>query len=184
MSIVTERPMPPPSAGRSRPWRLLGAILVGIDLLIAGATFGDTGARIDGGIVFAANTTENPILFLGSTFDRSGCQTVPLAIGSGFSVFCEHWSATTSVDYSAQVVSLYAAGNAVVDEYTGPMPRSLRWHEGLQEVLDTLGDPQRVTAMYGTPTLVYMYTRPPYGSLELQFDADQELVRINACLAH
>lgn len=184
MSVVTERSMPPPSGRRSSPWRLLGAILVGIDLLIAGATFGAPDSRTDQGIAFAADAADNPVLFLGSTFDRSGCQTVPLAIGSGFSVFCSNWSATTSADYRALVVSLYAAGNDVVDEYTGPMPRSLHWHEGLKEVLGALGEPRRITAMYGTPTLVYMYPRPPYGSLELRFDADQQLVRINACLAH
>ena len=38
--------------------------------------------------------------------------------------------------------------------------------------------------MYGTPTLVYMYTGQKYGSLELQFDEQDELFRINACLTH
>ena len=49
---------------------------------------GDPGARIEPGIVFAADSAENPVLFLGSTFDRSGCQSVPLAIGSGLNVYC------------------------------------------------------------------------------------------------
>ncbi len=184
MTTVAEPSTRPPFDRRSRRWRLLGAILVGIDLLVAGATFGGADARIDRGVAFAATISPNPIELLGSALDRSGCQTVPLAIGAGYGVFCETWSATTTVDYRAQVVSLYAAGNGVVDEYAGPLPRSLRWHEGLQHVLDRLGKPRRVTAMFGTPTLVYMYNHSPYGSLELQFNADQELVRINACLTH
>ena len=38
--------------------------------------------------------------------------------------------------------------------------------------------------MYGTPTLVYMYDDEKYGSLELQFDDQDELFRINACQTH
>jgi hypothetical protein len=184
MPILTERRGLAPPERRSRHWRLLVAILVGIDLLIAGVTFGDPGARIDGGIVFAADSAENPVLALGSAFDRSGCQSVPLVIGSGLNVYCAHWSATTTVDDIAQVVSLYAAGNQVVDEYTGPMPESLRWQEGIKDVKAALGSPRRITAMYGTPTLIYMFSNAPYGSLELRFDANDHLVRINACLTN
>jgi hypothetical protein len=178
------RPIPPPRAQLNRAWLLLGATLLGIDLLVAGGLHGGPVVRFDPGVVFAANPAENPILFLGSTFDRSGCQTVPLVIGTGFSVYCEHWSATTAIDHSAQVVSLYAAGNPVVDEYTGPMPESLRWQEGIKDVKAALGKPRRITAAYGTPTLIYMYSDAPYGSLELRFDANDHLVRINACLTH
>jgi hypothetical protein len=184
MKTVVELPTPPPRARRPRPWLLLGAIVLGIDLLVVGGIFNQLGIRLDTGAAFAANGVENPVLYLGSTFDRAACQTVPLAIGAGYTVFCDDWSAITSVDYSAQVVSLYAAGNGVVDEYKGPLPRSLRWHEGLPEILDTLGNPRRVTGIYGTPTLVYMYSGSPYGSLELRFDTNLELVKINACLTH
>jgi hypothetical protein len=184
MKTVVELSTAPPRARRSRPWLLLGAIVLGIDLLVVGGVLGQFGIRFDTGAVFGANGIENPVLYLGSTFDRAECQTVPLSIGAGYTVFCDDWSAITSVDYSAQVVSLYAAGNGVVDQYTGPMPRSLRWHEGVTEILDRLGNPQRVTGIYGTPTFVYMYSGSPYGSLELRFDANLELVRINACLTH
>ena len=34
------------------------------------------------------------------------------------------------------------------------------------------------------PTLVYMFDGERYGSLELQFDSHDRLVRINACLTH
>jgi hypothetical protein len=184
MKTVVELPTQPKRARRPGPWLLLGAIVLGIDLLVVGGTLGQLGIRFDTGAVIAANGVENPVLYLGSAFDRTDCKTVPLSIGAGYSVFCDDWSAITSVDYSTQVVSLYAAGNGVVDEYPGPLPRSLRWHEGLTEILDTLGNPRRVTGIYGTPTLVYMYTGSPYGSLELRFDANLELVKVNACLTH
>jgi hypothetical protein len=184
MSPIPDRPMPPPPARRDRAWLLLGATVLGIDLLLAGGIHGDSGVRFDTGVAFAANLADNPVLLLGSTFDRTGCPTVPLAIGSGYSVFCDDWSATTSLDYRAQVVSLYAAGHDVVDAYTGPMPQALRWQEGIAEVKKALGDPSLITDAYGTPTLVYMYTHEPYGSLELRFDTHARLVRINACLTH
>ena len=182
MPPITDRPIPPPPVRRYPAWLLLGAIVLGIDLLVTGGLHGDPGVRFDPGIAFAANAAENPVLLLGSTFDRTGCPTVPLAVGSGYSVFCDDWSATTSVDYRAQVVSLYAAGNGVVDEYTGPMPQALRWQEGIDEITKALGHPRLITDAYGTPTLVYMYSGAPYGSLELRFDSHGHLVRINACL--
>ena len=184
---ITERvALPPPGrrARRSRPWLLLGAIFLGIDLLVAGGVLGGLGIRFDAGTAFAANAADNPVLLLGSTFDQSACRTVPLAIGAGDSVFCDHWSATTTVDGKAEVVSLYAAGNDVVDEFTGPMPQSLHWGQTIEQVMATLGDPRRITAAYRTPTLVYMYSNQPYGSLELRFDTNDHLVRINACLTH
>jgi hypothetical protein len=184
MKTVVGLSTPPPRARRPRPWLLLGAIVVGIDILVGGGILGRLGFRFDPGAVLAANGAENPVLYLGSTIDRADCRAVPLSIGAGYSVFCDNWSAITSLDNTAQVVSLYAAGNAVVNEYAGPMPRSLRWHEALTDVLDRLGDPRRITAMYGTPTLVYMYSGSPYGSLELRFDANEELVQISACLSH
>jgi hypothetical protein len=181
---IPDRSNPPPRAHQNRAWLLLGATLLGIDILVAGGLQGDPVIRFDSGVAFAANPADNPVLLLGSSFDRTGCPTVPLAIGSGYSVFCHDWSATTSADYRVEVVSLYAAGHDVVDEYTGPMPQALRWNEGMIEVQEELGDPRLITDAYRTPTLVYMYPDGPYGSLELRFDTHGRLVRINACLTH
>jgi hypothetical protein len=181
---ISDRPDPPPPSRQNPAWLLLGATLLGIDLLVAGGLHGDRVVRFDPGVAFAANPADNPVLLLGSTFDRTGCPTVPLAIGFGYNVFCHDWSATTSLDYRVEVVSLYAAGHDVVDEYTGPLPQALRWHEGIIEVQEALGDPRLITDAYRTPTLVYMYSNGPYGSLELRFDTHGRLVRINACLTH
>ncbi len=183
-SPITDRSMPPPPARRNLAWLLLVGAVLGIDLLVAGGFPGGSGVRFDPAVAFAANPSENPVGNLGSTFDRTGCATVPLAIGSGYSVFCDDWSATTSLDYRAQVVSLYADGNDVVNAYRGPLPQGLRWQEGIDEVTKELGDPRLITDAYGTPTLVYMYPAAPYGSLELRFDANDHLVRINACVTH
>ena len=168
---------------RSRRWLRLGAILVGIDLLAVGVILGDLDIHIDPRIALGVDARENPVSCLGSTMDRTGCETVPLAIGDGYRVICPNFSAITTLDYTVQVVSVYA-GTSVFDEYTGPMPQALRWHQGMEEIADTLGDPRRITAAYGTPTLVYMYDDQAYGSLELRFDANAELAQINACLNH
>jgi hypothetical protein len=182
MSPISGRPVYP--LRRDRAWLLLGATVLGIDLLLAGGNHGVSDMRFATGVAFAASPASNPVLLLGSAFDRTGCPTVPLAIGSGYTVFCDDWSAITSLDYRAQVVSLFAAGHDVVNEYTGPLPQALRWQEGIAEVKKALGEPRLITDAYGTPTLVYMYTNEPYGSLELRFDTDARLVRINACLTH
>ncbi|MHB8891258.1 MAG: hypothetical protein ACYC65_04355 [Candidatus Limnocylindrales bacterium] len=184
MSTNAERTVHPPPGRLSRHWLLLGAIIVCVDLLVAGGVLGRLGVRVDQGVAFGANGADNPVLHLGSTFDRSGCHTAPLAIGDGYRVICDDWGAITSLDYTTQVVSLYADGIDGFDEYTGPMPQSLRWHQGIEAVGAALGDPWRITAIYGTPTLVYTYSDALYGSLELRFDANDELVRINACLTH
>jgi hypothetical protein len=170
-------------AWRSRPWRLLGAIVVGIDLLLVPVALDGLGIRLDPGVALGAGTSENPIPCLGSTVDRTGCETVPLAIGEGYRVICVNWSAVTSLDYVARVVSVYA-GTDVFSEFAGPMPQGLSWHEGIDETVAALGDPKLITDAYGTPTFVYMYDNEPYGSLELRFNAADELVQINACLTH
>ncbi len=168
---------------RSRRWLRLGAILVGIDLLAVSVVLGGFDIRFDPRDALGVDTTVNPVSCLGSTMDRTGCETVPLAIGDGYRVICPNFSAITTLDYTVQVVSVYA-GTSVFDEYTGPMPQALRWHQGMEEIADTLGDPRRITAAYGTPTLVYMYDDQTYGSLELRFDNNAELIQINACLDH
>ncbi|MCJ7711180.1 MAG: hypothetical protein MUQ32_10180, partial [Chloroflexi bacterium] len=78
--------MRPRPARWSRRWRLLGAIIVSIDLLIAPIVLDGFGIRLDPGVALGAGTTENPIPCLGSTVDRTGCETVPLAIGDGYRV--------------------------------------------------------------------------------------------------
>ncbi len=170
---------------RREPWQRLGVILVCIDLLIVGMVAANLGGGSGRGIVFAVGGSDvDPVSYLGSTFDHSGCQSADLAIGKGEFVICEDWSAVTNGDATAKVVSLYAAGNPVIDEYTGPLPQSLRWGQTIEDVTASLGKPRRITDMFGTPTLIYMYTGEKYGSLELQFDAKDKLFRINACLTH
>ena len=166
---------------RSRRWLRLGAILIGIDLLAASVVVGGFDLRMDPGVALGVDSATNPLSCLGSTMDQTGCVVVPLAIGDGYRVICPNFSAITTLDDTVQVVSIYA-GTSVFDEYTGPMPEALRWHQGMEEIADTLGDPWRITSIYGTPTLVYMYDDAPYGSLELRFDYNAELVQINACL--
>jgi hypothetical protein len=173
------------SLRRRGPWQRLGIILVCIDLLVVGVVAASLGGGSGRGIAFAAGGNDvDPVAYLGSTFDHTGCQSAALSIGKGEFVVCEDWSAITNGDSTAKVVSLYAAGNPVIDEYTGSLPQSLHWRETITDVAEQLGQPRRITDMYGTPTLVYMYNDQKYGSLELRFDEQDELVRINACLTH
>jgi hypothetical protein len=170
---------------RRGPWQRLGVIFVCLDLLIVGTIAtgldGDSGR----GIAFAQGGSDvNPVSFIGSTFDHTGCQTAALSIGKGEFVVCDDWTAITNGDSTAKVVSLYASGNPVIDEYTGPLPQALHWGQTITEVTAALGQPRRITDMFGTPTLVYMYYGEKYGSLELQFDAQDKLFRINACQTH
>ena len=170
---------------RRGPRQRLVVILVCIDLLVVGIVATDLGGGSSRGIAFAQGGSDvNPVSYIGSTFDHTGCQSAALSIGKGEFVVCEDWSAITNGDRTAKVVSLYAAGNPVIDEYTGPLPQSLHWGQTIKDVSASLGQPRRITDMYGTPTLVYMYDDEKYGSLELQFDERDELFRINACQTH
>jgi hypothetical protein len=170
---------------RRGPWQRLGVILVCIDLLVVGMVAANLGGGSGRGIAFAVGGSDvDPVSYLGSTFDHTGCQGAALSIGTGEFVVCEDWSAITNGDGTAKVVSLYAAGNPVIDEYAGSLPQSLHWQDTITDVTKQLGQPRRITDMYGAPTLVYMYNGQKYGSLELQFDDQDELVRINACLTH
>ena len=173
----------PATTGVSRGrWRRLAALVVVLDLLTV------TGLAADGGVgtptAWAADGGVDPISRLGTAVGGAdACPTVPLADGEGDFVMCDDWSAVTT-DGSVQVVSVYGDGNPVIDAYAGPLPQSLRWGETIRNVRAALGRPRRITAMYGTPTLVYMFDGERYGSLELQFDSHDRLVRINACLTH
>ena len=135
-------------------------------------------------IISAANGGIDPLTYLDHEFNQSGCARVPLAVGDGFFVVCEGFTANTTRSGVARVISVYGPGNAVVEEYTGALPQSLHWGDTRQAVVKAIGRPNRISDLYGPPTLVYMYTGERYGSLELQFDAQDHLVRINAGLTH
>jgi hypothetical protein len=166
-------------------WQRLGILVLCLDVAIVAMAAGRICGDIDPGVVFAAGGSDvNPISYLGTTLDQPTCKTHALSVGEGIFVICDDWTAITTKGGTAQVVSLYAAGNPVVDEYQGALPEALHWRDSLTDVGDRLGEPRRITDMYGTPTLVYMYDSGRFGSLELQFDERFELVRINACVAH
>jgi hypothetical protein len=128
--------------------------------------------------------TVDPVILLGSHLDATGCREAPLRVGVGSVVHCDDFSAITSPAGRTLVVSVYGPGHPVVDEYLGALPQGVAWGDALPDVLDRLGKPHRITAAFGTPTLIYMFDGLPYGSLELRFDADDRLERINACLTH
>jgi hypothetical protein len=164
-------------------WQRLGILVVCLDLVVVGMVVGQLGVGTGRGVAFAAGGSDvDPIGYLGATLDTTGCQSAALNVGEGLFVICEDWSAITSPGGTTWVVSLYAAGNPVIGEYNGALPQALYWHETITEVKDSLGRPRRITDMYGAPTLVYMYATERYGSLELQFDDTDRLVRVNACL--
>ncbi|MEI7743416.1 MAG: hypothetical protein WCK58_06665 [Chloroflexota bacterium] len=131
-----------------------------------------------------ANELADPLRLLGTTPDRMTCPTVPLAEGEGTTIVCANWTGIVSPGGVVKVVSLYGPDNAVLDAYTGTLPQDLAWGATVTEVWATMGAPRRITSIYGTPTFVYMYDSQVYGSLELQFDAADTLVRINASLTH
>ncbi len=81
-----------------------------------------------------------------------------------------------------QVISIYGPGHDTIEAHYGTLPQDLQWGDSLTEVLTAIGSPSRITAVYGTPTLVYMYRGMPYGSLELRFSPGGRLQGINACL--
>jgi hypothetical protein len=108
---------------------------------------------------------------------------VPQPHGHGILAFCRDFSATI-IDGTVQAISLYAQGaSEVVAGYLDPLPLGLSWHQPLFDVAEALGRPARITAMYRTPTLVYMFRDQAFGSVELQFDEADVLVRVNASIA-
>jgi hypothetical protein len=163
-------------------WRRVGVLVLVLDLAVTGAVVAHLGGAAN--LARAVTGGVDPIEYLGSTFNPAGCVSAPLSVGEDLFVVCGDWSAVTSPGGTTEVVSLYADGNPVIAEYGGALPRALAWHESITEVSKALGRPRRISDMYGSPTLVYMYEGEKYGSLELQFDNRNELVRINACIKH
>jgi hypothetical protein len=124
----------------------------------------------------------SPVALLGRPCDVSTCTTVPQPHGRGILAFCHDFSATI-IDGVVQAVSLYAPGaSTVVGPYADPLPLGLAWRQPLAGVAEALGTPARISAMYRTPTLVYMFRGQAFGSVELQFDEADALVRVNASL--
>lgn len=136
------------------------------------------GAHLAGGIATGADS--DPLGVLGTTFVEGSCPSVSLSVGTGATVVCPSWTAITSPAGVVRVVSLYGPDNAVVAPFAGALPLGLHWGDELDSVWARLGRPNRVTSIYGTPTLVYMFETERYGSLELRFDAGNHLMRVNA----
>jgi hypothetical protein len=164
--------------------RRLAVVVAVLDLVIILGV----GAHLAGGTAtgtsLAAFAESDPVRLLGTTLGTTSCPSVPLAVGDGSTVICPDWIAVTSPAGVVEVVSIYGPGNSVVDEYQGALPLGLKWGDGMAAAWAALGRPNRITGVYGTPTLVYMFDTHPYGSLELRFDATDHLVRVNASLVH
>ena len=145
-------------------------------------------AHVAGGVATGASPSafadSDPVRLLGLRLDDVSCPKAPLAVGEGTMVVCSHWTAVVPTSGIVEVVSVYGPGNSVVDAYAGPLPHGLQWGDPLSRAWTVLGRPNRITGVYGTPTLVYFFNDKPYGSLELRFDGDERLVRVNASLVH
>lgn len=139
-----------------------------------------------GGRAFGADPalSADPIPLLATTLDQGTCPAAPMAVGGDVMVVCPGWTAVTTKAGSVQVVSLYGPGNSTIDAWMGPLPQGLAWGDTLDEVWTRLGRPEHVTSAYGAPMLIYWFDGQPYRSLELQFSAQETLIRVNASLVH
>jgi hypothetical protein len=158
--------------------------IVALDLAIVVGV----GVHLTGGVATGASmgsiADSDPVRLLGLKLGETSCPSAPLAVGKGTTVVCPRWTAVLSAAGVVEVVSVYGPGNAVVDAYEGSLPLGLHWGEEVTAVWDALGRPDRITGVYGTPTLVYMFDRRAYGSLELRFDGADHLMRVNASRVH
>lgn len=172
------------ASGRNRPsiGRLAAVLTATLTLAILSLAFVHLGGGTAIGAVLTARGGSNPVELLGTRPALDGCATAPLAIGEGKVAYCRTWGGVVSPDGVVEVVSIYAEDTSVVDAYVGELPQGLHWGDSLTDVVDHLGQPVRVTPIYGTPTLVYMFNSLRYGSLELRFSAGDRLASINACL--
>ncbi len=145
-------------------------------------------AHVAGGVATGASPSafadSDPVRLLGLRLDDVSCPAAPLAVGQGTMVVCPHWTAVVPASGIVEVVAVYGPGNSVVDAYAGPLPHGLTWGDPLSTAWTALGRPNRITSVYGTPTLVYFFDDKPYGSLELRFDGSERLIRVNASLVH
>jgi hypothetical protein len=157
-------------------------------MVLASVLVGGIGPPLAGGIATGAapNTASDtdPMRLLGNELGDVGCPEVPLEVGTGTQVVCPRWTGIVSSSGVVRVVSVYGPGNAVVGEFNGALPEGLHWGDPIKAAWDVLGRPRRVTSAYVTPTLVYFFENRAYGSLELRFDDDGHLFRVNASLAH
>ena len=146
------------------------------------------GTHLAGGVATGASpralADADPMRLLGMPLPDVSCPRAPLAVGKGMFVVCPTWTAVVSPSGVVDVVSVYGPGNTVVDPFTGALPQGLAWGDPIAAAWTALGRPNRITSVYGTPTLVYFYDGKSYGSLELQFDSHEQLTRVNASLVH
>ena len=164
--------------------RRLAIVVIVLDLLVVTGLVAHLAGGMAVGSALTANGGGDPVRLLGTVLGDTTCPTMPLAVGKGNTVICTDWTAVTSPDGSVEVVSLYGPGNTVINEYREALPEGLHWGDSLIGVVAALGEPGRITDVYGTPTLIYPYLDRAYGSLELRFSAGDRLMRINACLLH
>jgi hypothetical protein len=158
----------------------LGGAVAG--LMLGFLLLGHAGGAIADCVSAGDRTRVSPISHLGDKPDLSGCTSAPQEVGSATAVYCRDWNAIATADGTVQVVSLHGPGDAsVVAAYRNALPRRLSWGDTIDEVTGKLGPPGRITGIYGTPTLVYMYRDLPYGSLELRFSDGGGLMAVNAC---
>jgi hypothetical protein len=160
------------------------AVVVLLDLAIVAMLVAHIGGGIATGATPGAFADSDPARLLGTKLDNVSCPTAPLQVGRGTMLVCPRWSAVVSPSGIVEVVSVYGPGNSVVDPYGGALPAGLTWGAPIDDAWAALGRPNRITSVYGTPTLVYFFDTKPYGSLELRFDGDEHLVRVNASLVH
>jgi hypothetical protein len=146
------------------------------------------GAHLAGGVATGASpralADADPVRLLGTPLVDASCPTAPLPVGTGRFVVCPTWTAVLDPSGVVDVVSIYGPGNSTVDPYPGALPNGLAWGGPISAAWAALGRPNRITSVYGSPTLVYFFDAKPYGSLELQFDANEHLNRVNASLVH
>jgi hypothetical protein len=128
--------------------------------------------------------TADPIPLLGTTLDLGTCPTAPMALSGDRMVVCPGWTAAITKAGRVQVVSLYGPGNSTIDAWMGRLPQGLAWGDTIDDVWARLGRPEHVTSAYGSPMLVYWFDGQPYRSLELQFSAQETLIRVNASVVH
>jgi hypothetical protein len=160
------------------------AVIACLDLAIVIGLAAHLGGGVATGASPRAIADADPMRLLGLWLPDVSCPAAPLAVGKGTLVVCPTWTAVVSKSGVVDVVSMYGPGNAVVDAYAGALPQGLAWGDPISAAWTALGRPNRITSVYGTPTLVYFYDGKSYGSLELQFDGSEHLTRVNASLVH